>query len=91
MGEGVGSQAALEQEIFQIIAEQLRVDRGRVGLEKRFIGDLWADSLALVELRSALEEGFEIEISEAEAVTLETVGDAVWCIRKHLERRGLIR
>ena len=77
----------VEQEIFRIIAEQLRVDPARVAPEKRIVDDLWADSLQLVELRAALEEGFDVEIPEAQALTLETVADVVWCVRSQLARR----
>lgn len=48
--------------------------------------DLGADSLDIVELVMDLEESFDLEISDAEAEKIKTVGDAV----KHiLERKGV--
>ena len=84
MSEGQGQ---LEQEVLRIVAEELHVDPARVSPEKRIVHDLWADSLQLVELRAALEEGFDIEIPEADALALETVADVIWCIRQQLARR----
>jgi acyl carrier protein len=49
----------------------------------RFIEDLGADSLDLVEIVMALEEEFGGEISDEDAETIRTVGDAVQYIIAH--------
>lgn len=66
-----------EQEVFDIVVEQLGVDKSDVSLEKSFIEDLNADSLDLTELIMTFEERFGIEITEEEAEKLKTVGDVV--------------
>ena len=48
-----------------------------------FIDDLSADSLDIVELIMALEEEFDLEIPEADAEKIITVGDAVEYIEKN--------
>jgi acyl carrier protein len=63
------------EEIIDIIQKQLDSKREEIIPEARFIDDLGADSLDIVEMLMALEEKFEIEIPDAEAETLETVGD----------------
>lgn len=68
---------ALEQQVRTIIAEQLQVELERVTPEKSIVGDLWADSMAVLELTGALEEAFQIEVAEDEASSLRTVGDVL--------------
>ena len=60
-----------------IIVELLGVDAEKVTPEARFREDLEADSLDLVELIMAFEEEFGGEISDEDAQTITTVGQAV--------------
>ncbi|MCL5257000.1 MAG: acyl carrier protein [Chloroflexi bacterium] len=77
--------ASVFERVRKIAAEQLGVDEGEVAMESSFIEDLNADSLDLVELIMSLEEEFGMEISDEEAESLVTVGDAVEYIQDHLE------
>ena len=69
------------EEIFEkvksIIVEQLGVAETSVAMEASFIDDLGADSLDIVELVMALEEEFDMEIPDADAEKVVTVGDVV--------------
>jgi acyl carrier protein len=58
-----------------IIVDQLSVDPEKVKLESKFIEDLGADSLDIVELVMAMEEEFDIEIPDEDAEKLKTVND----------------
>jgi acyl carrier protein len=60
-----------------IIAEQLGIGEDEVAPSALFMADLGADSLDLVELVMALEEEFEIEISDADAEKLNSVQDLI--------------
>lgn len=60
-----------------IIVDQLDVRRDDLRDEASFVDDLGTDSLGAVELILAIEEAFEIEISDAEAERLKTVGDLI--------------
>ncbi len=71
------------EKVKAIIVEQLGVDEGDVTPEAHFIDDLGADSLDTVELVMALEEEFNIEISDEDAEKIQTVGDAVKYIEEH--------
>jgi acyl carrier protein len=72
---------AIEQRVKEIIVEQLGVSESEVVPEAKFIDDLGADSLDLVELVMALEEEYGTEISDEEAEKIVTVGDAFEYIR----------
>ena len=71
----------MNQEIFEkvkeIIIDKLNVDEEKIVPEARFREDLKADSLDLVELIMAFEDEFGGEISDEEAQSIATVGDAV--------------
>ena len=60
-----------------IIVELLGVEEDEIELKSRFREDLEADSLDLVELIMAFEEEFDSEISDEDAQTITTVGEAV--------------
>jgi acyl carrier protein len=74
----------IEQKVKEIVADRLGVDPDEVTPEASFIEDLGADSLDTVELVMALEEEFGIEIPDEDAEKIQTVGDAIEYIQKHL-------
>ena len=65
------------EKVKNIVVEQLGVSEDDVTMESSFIEDLNADSLDIVELISAFEQEFDLEISDSEAEKISTVGDAV--------------
>lgn len=73
---------AIEQEMIDIIVEQLSVERDKVVPNASFVDDLGADSLDLVELIMAMEEGFDIEIPDEDAEKITTVQDAIDYVKK---------
>ncbi|HOC08166.1 MAG: acyl carrier protein [Clostridiales bacterium] len=71
------------EKVREIIADQLGVDEEEISSDARFIEDLGADSLDLVELIMALEEEFDLEIPDEDAEKISTVGDAVEYIKNN--------
>ena len=65
------------EKLQKIISEVLNVDEDEVTMETSFVDDLGADSLDLFQIIMGIEEEFEIEIANEEAVKIATVGDAV--------------
>lgn len=76
------------EEVFEkvksIIVEQLGATESSVTMEASFIDDLGADSLDIVELIMALEEEFDMEIPDADAEKVVTVGDVVDYIKDNI-------
>ena len=73
---------AMFDDVKAVVVEQLNVNEGEVKPESKFVDDLGADSLDVVELVMALEEKFEIEIPDEEAEKIQTVGYVVAYIEK---------
>jgi acyl carrier protein len=68
---------ALLDDVKAIVVEQLNVHEDEVKEGSRFVEDLNADSLDVVELVMALEEKFDVEIPDEDAEKIKTVGDVV--------------
>ena len=67
----------IAEKVKELIVKQLAVAADQVSDDARFVEDLNADSLDIVELIMALEEEFSSEIPDEEAEGLKTVGDAI--------------
>lgn len=68
---------SVESKVREIIAEQLGINEEDISSDSSLTDDLGADSLDVVELVMALEEEFEIDISDDEAEKLDTVNDFI--------------
>ncbi|HOK22611.1 MAG TPA: acyl carrier protein [Candidatus Hydrothermia bacterium] len=66
----------------EIIVDKLSVTEDQITPESRFIEDLGADSLDVVELIMAIEEKFGIEIPDEDAEKMRSVEDATNYIRE---------
>lgn len=65
------------EEIRKEIAQQLNIPEGNITMETRFVEDLKADSLDLVELVMDLEDRYGIEIPDEQLAEIKTVGEIV--------------
>lgn len=77
--------ASVFDRVKAIVVEQLGVETGEVSPQSKFVEDLGADSLDVVELVMALEEEFDLEIPDEDAEKIVTVGEAVKYIEGHVE------
>jgi len=75
------------EKVKEMIVEQLGVNESEVVPEAKFIDDLGADSLDIVELIMALEDVYGIEIPDEDAEKMETVGDAINYIEKRMAEK----
>ncbi|HOQ15933.1 MAG TPA: acyl carrier protein [Defluviitaleaceae bacterium] len=65
------------EKVRQIIAEQLNISESEITEDTSFQDDMGADSLDIFQIIMALEEEFDIEISNEDAEKISTVKDAV--------------
>ncbi len=68
------------EKVRDIIVDILQVSPDEVTTETRF-SDLDADSIDLYEIVTEISNEFDIEISDEDAMAIETVGDALEKIR----------
>ena len=70
----------IEDQLFAIVHQELNVEPGRIG------PDTWltelGDSLDWMNLLSALEDAFDIRISNAQSESLHTVGDLLRLLKE---------
>jgi len=67
----------------EIIIDKLGVDESEVTPEASFNNDLGADSLDTIELIIEFEKEFNIEISDDQAESIGTVGEAIQYIEEN--------
>ena len=79
----VATKQELVERVKQIISEQLGIDEADITPGASFAGDLRADSLDQVELVMALEEAFDLSMSDEDAEKILKVQDAIDYIEKH--------
>lgn len=71
------------EKVKAIIVDKLNLEEDKVTPEARFVEDLGADSLDVVELIMGMEDTFGIQISDEDAEKIRKVGDAVSYVDQH--------
>lgn len=72
------------EKVKKLIASELNVKEDEIKLESSLTQDLGADSLDAVELIMAIEEEFDVQVSDEEAQNIRTVNDIVKYLEKTL-------
>ena len=75
---------SVADDIRKLIAESLSINLEEIKEDSKFIDDLGADSLDIVELVMAMESKFNIEIPDEDAQKIKTVGEAIDYVFKRL-------
>ena len=73
----------MEADVIEII-EQYVENGEKVKLESRFIGDLCADSLKMMQIICDTEEKYKIEIPYSELEDVFTVEDFIKCVERKI-------
>ena len=68
--------------IFEIIAEELGVEKGSLSENTSFVNDLNADSLDIANLAMEFEDEFGVELPEGDENTINTIGDVLKLIEE---------
>ncbi len=71
------SEENILEEIKKIVLSKADVDASRITLDADFREDLHISSIVIVSIVLAVENRYDIQISDDEIVDLATVGDAV--------------
>lgn len=66
-----------EYRVIELVAEVLHHDKSGINVNSRFVEDLEANSLDVVELACMAEEEFGILIPESKIATIRTVSDVI--------------
>lgn len=77
----------VDNKVRGIISEQLGIKEEEIKPESSLIDDLGADSLDTVEIAMALEEEFNIEIPDADAEKITTIGEATKYIENKVSKK----
>ncbi len=78
----------VKNRVYKVVEEVLDVSTDQINDALSFQKDLEADSLDLVDLIMELEKEFEAEIddiSDEDAQTIQTVGEAIKYIESHMK------
>jgi len=78
------SQSDVFERVKKVVVDQLGIDAETVTPQAKFIDDLNADSLDIVELVMAFEEEFDIEIPDDAAEKILSVQHAVDYINENV-------
>ena len=77
--------AEIKDRIYRVICQVLKVEPGQIQESHTFTADLGAESVQSVELMAGLEEEFDIEMDEDEALQVQNVGGAIDFIARYLQ------
>lgn len=81
---GHGGGNGLDRRVFAVVARVMNTEADALAPELRFVEDLRADSLRVMELVLELQEEFGIEIPDSALERIRSVGDAVEFVRGKL-------
>lgn len=73
----------MKEEVIDLIAETLDIDKDELDNDTDLAHDLNVESIDLVDLVTAFEDKYHFEIPDQELKNLQTVGDIV----KYVEKR----
>jgi acyl carrier protein len=67
----------VEAKVKEVLLEILDIKEDEIVPTARLIDDLKAASIDIVDILAALENAFDVEVDEAQAMKLQTVQDAI--------------
>lgn len=72
------------QKIKDVIVDQIAADEAELNENTSFTEDLEADSLDMLQIITAIEDVFEIEVDDSTFSEIQTIGDAAGYIQQAL-------
>ncbi|MBP8612493.1 MAG: acyl carrier protein [Candidatus Atribacteria bacterium] len=75
----------IREKVKHVIVEKLNVDENKINDDAKYVEDLGADSLALVDIAMALEDEFHMQIPDEDIEKITTFGSTVDYIKQHIK------
>lgn len=75
----------IREKVKKVVIEKLGIDESKFVDEARYVEDLGADSLALVDIAMALEDEFGMKIPDEDIEKITTIGSTIQYIKEHLK------
>ena len=85
IGENIMGEKEILEKLAEIISEYADIDSSEVNSETNIRTDLGLNSLELVNIAVAIEDEFDVDIPDREALGIETADDVVKLIIKYLD------
>ena len=74
----------MKEEVINLIVEVLEIEKKEITEQTNLVNDLEVESLDLVDLIAAFEKKYNFEIPDNDIKKLQTVGDIISYIEKHV-------
>lgn len=84
-GNSMSEEKSVEDRVMQFVRDDMRANTDSITRTTRFVDDLNADELDLVELVMAIEDEFGFAISSEDAEKFETIGDVIDYVENKLK------
>ena len=75
----------IREKVVEIVKDKLGVEDDKITDDAKYVDDLGADSLSLVDIAMALEDEFGMKIPDEDIEKITTVGATIQYIREHLK------
>ncbi len=75
----------IRSKVVEIVKDKLGVEDDKITDDAKYVDDLGADSLSLVDIAMALEDEFGMKIPDEDIEKITTVGATIQYIKDHLK------
>lgn len=75
----------IREKVVSIVKDKLGVEEDKIIDSAKYVDDLGADSLTLVDIAMALEDEFGMKIPDEDIEKITTVGNTLQYIKEHLK------
>jgi acyl carrier protein len=87
-GKGMGDvEEKMKELLKELLLDMLDIEEKDITPEARFVDDLKATSIDIIEIVSALQNTFDVDIGDSEVARLVTVQDAVDFLKSAIDRK----
>ena len=73
------------EKLREVICRYADIDPNKLTEDTNIRSELGLNSLELINIASAIEDEFDVEIPDREVSNIETLGDAIKIIQKYME------